>query len=147
LDPVPYHRNRNASAPVPGTIRSPSSLVVNRENKPTMSGGSIPRPPSSLSRTYGPPQQMPPRALSHNPKMDGRLDSSPGRKSDRLEDDDEASEYEDEPPVEMNSSPLSKRTITRPSSVLAMSGKAKRMSLLPVPVGGGRQSSLGMRIA
>ncbi|KAJ9608180.1 hypothetical protein H2200_007168 [Cladophialophora chaetospira] len=147
LDPVPYHRNRNASAPIPGTIRSPSSLVVNRENKPTMSGGSIPRPPSSLNRTHVSAQQMPLRSMSHNPKMESRLDSSPGRKPERFEDDEEASENEDEPPVELNSSPLSKRTITRPSSVLAMSGKGKRMSLLPVPVGSGRQSSLGSRIS
>lgn len=147
LDPVPYHRNRNASAPLPGTIRSPSSLVVHRENKPTMSGGAIPRPPSSLSRTYGSQQQMPLRAMSHNPKMEPRIDSSPGRKSDHLEADNDESEDEDEPPLELSSSPLSKRNITRPSSVLAMNGKGKRMSLLPVPVGSGRQSSLGMRMS
>jgi hypothetical protein len=146
LDPVPYHRNRNASAPIPGTIRSPSSMVVNRENKPTMSGGHIPRPPSSLSRSQG-SSQMPLRSMSHNPRMETRLDSSPGRKSDHLDDIEQESDNEDDRPAEPNSSPLSRRTITRPSSVLAMNGKAKRMSLLPVPVGSGRQSSLGSRMS
>ncbi|KIW73508.1 hypothetical protein PV04_01621 [Phialophora macrospora] len=146
LDPVPYHRNRNASAPVPGTIRSPSSIVVNRDNKPTMSGGSIPRPPSSLSRSYG-SSHVSLRSMSHNPISESRPDSSPGKRSDRLEGDDQESDNEEDHPVEPNSSPLSKRTITRPSSVLAMSGKGKRMSLLPIPVGNGRQSSLGSRIS
>lgn len=144
LDPVPYHRNRNVSAPVPGTIRSPSSIVVTREHKPTMTGGSIPRPPSSLNKSHS---QAPLRSMSHNPRMDNRLDSSPGKHSDVLEENDQFSENEDDQPMEPNSSPLSKRTITRPSSVLAMSGKGKRMSLLPVPVGSGRQSSLGTRIS
>ena len=142
MDPVPYHRNRNASVPNPGTIRSPSSLAVHRENRRTMTGGQIPRPPSSLSRSHG-PSQMPSRSMTHNPRMESRVNGSPERRSDRLEENEEASENEDDQPVGLGSSPLSKRTIARPSSVLAMSGKGKRMSLLPVPVGSGRQSSLG----
>ncbi len=146
LDPVPYHRNRNASAPIPGTIRSPSSIVFTRESKPAAGGGSIARPPSSLNRSYGSSQQLPLRSTSLNPRMDSRLDSSPDTKSRRVEDYDEASEGEDELVMEPHSSPLSKRAVNRPSSVMANNGKGgKRMSLLPVPVGG-RQSSLGMRI-
>jgi DNA repair ATPase RecN len=143
LDPVPYHRNRNASAPVPGTIRSPSSLAVHKEHKSTMSGGSIPRPPSSLNRNYS--SQVPLRSMSNNPRPENRLDSSPGKQTNLVEENEYASENEDELPNEPTSSPLSKRTITRPSSVLAMNGKAKRMSLLPIPKGSGRQSSLGSR--
>ena len=146
MDPVPYHKNRNASAPAPGTIRSPSSLVVNSQHRPTISGGSIPRPPSSLSRNHG-SSQVPLRSISQNPRSENRVDTSPGKKSSRLEEDDRVSESEDDHAMELSSSPLSKRTITRPSSVLAMSGKGKRMSLLPVPVGSGRQSSLGSRIS
>ncbi|OAL33703.1 hypothetical protein AYO20_07041 [Fonsecaea nubica] len=146
LDPVPYHKTRNSSAPAPGTIRSPSSLVVTNPNKAQMSGGAHQRPPSSLSRSYG-SSHVPLRSTSHNPRLDNRLEGSPRKNEDGSEENDRASENDEDQTTEPSSSPLSKRTITRPSSVMAMSGKAKRMSLLPVPVGSGRQSSLGSRIS
>ncbi|KIX05929.1 uncharacterized protein Z518_03903 [Rhinocladiella mackenziei CBS 650.93] len=147
LDPVPYHRGRNSSAPVAGTIRSPSSLAVHSHNKPTMSGVTVPRPSTSLSRSYGPSQGLPLRSIAHNSRVENRIESSIGESVADSEELDRASENEDDQITEPNSSPLSKRTITRPSSVLAMNGKGKRMSLLPVPVGSGRQSSLGSRIS
>lgn len=131
MDPVPYHRGRNSTAPVAGTIRSPSSLAVHSQNKPTMSGVT-PRPPSSLSRSHQTLRSIHP---------------SRGENARDYEENDRGSENEDDLITEPNSSPLSKRTITRPSSVLAMNGKGKRMSLLPVPIGSGRQSSLGSRMA
>lgn len=134
LDPVPYHRGRNTTAPT-GTIRSPSSLAVHSQQKPTMSG--MNRPPSSLSRSYGPSQTLPLRNTTHNSRVAGSLHS------DEM---DPPSDNEDDEITDPSSSPLSKRTITRPSSVMAMNGKNKRMSLLPVPKGSGRQSSLGTRI-
>lgn len=144
MDPVPYHRGRNSSAPT-GTIRSPSSLAVHSQQKPTMSG--VTRPPSSLSRSYHSTQTLPLRSIAPNPRADNRKDTRKREDSLDSDDMDRASENEDDQITEPNSSPLSKRTITRPSSVLAMNNKGKRMSLLPVPVGGGRQSSLGHRIS
>lgn len=149
MDPVPYHRGRNSSAPVAGTIRSPSSLAVHSHNKPTMSGVSLPRPPSSLNRSFG-SSQVPLRSIPHNARVENRLENMLGENtldSDDLDRTSEIENAEDDQVTEPNSSPLSKRTITRPSSVLAMSGKGKRMSLLPVPVGSGRQSSLGSRMS
>jgi hypothetical protein len=145
MDPVPYHRTRNASAPITGTIRSPSSLAVHSQNKPTMSGMTVPRPPSALSRSYGPSPGLPLRSITHGARLEN---GSTGDAQYGMEEADRLSENEEEDQItEPGSSPLSRRTITRPSSVLAMNGKAKRMSLLPVPVGSGRQSSLGSRIS
>ena len=72
LDPVPYHRGRNATAPA-GTIRSPSSLAMHARTSigSTTSNSHIPaRPPSALSRTYTPrpPQTIPRRTSSVLPK-------------------------------------------------------------------------------
>lgn len=144
MDPVPYHRGRNSSAPT-GTIRSPSSLAVHSQQKPTMSG--VTRPPSSLNRSYHSTQALPLRNIAPNPRADNRRETR--RREDSIDSDDldRASENDDDQITEPNSSPLSKRTITRPASVMAMNSKGKRMSLLPVPVGGGRQSSLGHRIS
>ncbi|EXJ89346.1 hypothetical protein A1O3_02413 [Capronia epimyces CBS 606.96] len=144
MDPVPYHRGRNSSAPAVGTIRSPSSVAVHSHNKPTMSGTTIPRPPSSLNRNHGPSTGQRLRPVGHQPRLESRL----GQSEADSEELDRMSDHEDDEMTEPNSSPLSKRTITRPSSVLAMAnGKGKRMSLLPVPVGSGRQSSLGSRMS
>ncbi|RVX69840.1 hypothetical protein B0A52_05674 [Exophiala mesophila] len=143
LDPVPYHRGRNSSAPT-GTIRSPSSLAVHSQQKPTMSG--MNRPPSSLSRSYGPSQTLPLRNTTHNSRVDLRCEGRHVPSSLHSDEMDPPSETEEDAITDPNSSPLSKRTITRPSSVMAMNGKNKRMSLLPVPKGSGRQSSLGTRI-
>lgn len=144
MDPVPYHRGRNASVPAGvGTIRSPSSLAVHSHYKPTMSGTPGSRPPSSLSRSYGPSAGLPLRSIGHYPRSISRI----GQREADSEDLERSSDVEDYHGTEPNSSPLSKRTITRPSSVLAMAnGKGKRMSLLPVPVSSGRQSALGTRL-
>lgn len=144
MDPVPYHRGRNSSAPT-GTIRSPSSLAVHSQQRPTMSG--VSRPPSSLNRSYHSTQALPLRNIAPNSRADNRRETR--RREDSIDSDDldRASENDDDQITEPNSSPLSKRTITRPASVMAMNNKGKRMSLLPVPVGGGRQSSLGHRIS
>ncbi|KAK5190133.1 hypothetical protein LTR92_009844 [Exophiala xenobiotica] len=148
MDPVPYHRGRNVSAPGVGTIRSPSSLAVHNQHKPTMSGMSISRPPSSLNRSYGRSAGFASRSLSHGPPSENQVNSRE-HSHPSVEDFDKSSDIgeEDDQVTEPNSSPLSKRTITRPSSVLAMSGKGKRMSLLPVPKSNGRQSSLGSRVS
>ncbi|EXJ95335.1 hypothetical protein A1O1_00455 [Capronia coronata CBS 617.96] len=145
MDPVPYHRGRNSSSPAVGTIRSPSSLAVHSYSKLAMSGSTVSRPPSSLSRSYGPSTGLPLRSITHNPRTISRI----GQSEAGSEELDRPSDHEEDDQVtEPNSSPLSKRTITRPSSVLAMAnGKGRRMSLLPVPVGSGRQSSLGSRMS
>lgn len=142
LGPLPYHRGRNSGTPAAGTIRSPSSLAVHSQNKPTMT-----RPPSSLNRSYGRTPGVPLRSVSHDPRMESGVEGRKESTLPELDDFDKSSEAGDDQATELNSSPLSKRTITRPSSVLAMNGKGKRMSLLPVPVGNGRQSSLGSRIS
>ncbi|KAL6244815.1 hypothetical protein RBB50_008343 [Rhinocladiella similis] len=146
MDPVPYHRGRNPSAPVVGTIRSPSSLAVHSQHRPTMSGVPPARPPSSLSRSYGRSTGISSRTFSHDSRIEHQAENrDPTLPS--VDDYEKFNDVEEEDQItEPNSSPLSKRTITRPSSVLAMNGKGKRMSLLPVPKGSGRQSSLGSRI-
>ena len=70
LDPVPYHRSRNVSAPQPGLIRSPSSMAMHNGNpKPTLAS-TIPRPPSSLNR--GPRASLPPRVSSLNARVESK---------------------------------------------------------------------------
>jgi len=155
MDPVPYHRGRNVTAPAAGTIRSPSSLAVHSQHKPTMSGVGIPRPPSALSRGYSShssPQSLPLRSIPYNSRVDVKpLDAEHEHeqeqhdkgKTSAMENEEEQDQLTSEP----GSSPLSRRTITRPSSVLARStSKGRRVSMLPVPVGSGRQSSLGTRV-
>ena len=94
--------------------------------------------------TTSPPREpLPLRTVSSNPKVERQSEDS----AIGLEADHEYDEQEDFDQVtEPGSSPLSRRNITRPSSVLDVGRKGKRVSLLPVPVGGGRQSSLGHRI-
>ena len=169
LDPVPYHRTRNVSAPHSGLIRSPSSMAMQNNYNVTPTTSNVPtlnRPPSSLSR--GPRATLPPRisslnvrpesspatavkpALRHEestgsepslPDMDGRSDPRSDVRSDAEED-----EALDQLTSEPGSSPLSRKTVTRPGSVMSGARGGKRMSLLPVPVGG-RSSSLGYRNA
>jgi hypothetical protein len=152
LDPVPYHRGRNVSAPQAGTIRSPSSMAVHSNHKPTMSNiptsntpSGIVRPPSALSRSTR--QTLPPRVSSLNSKMEQRPSEGVHSPEPEVE-QDSRNEYEDEEHDQITdpgSSPLSRKTITRPGSVAAGS-RGKRMSMLPLPVGG-RTSSLGHRAA
>ena len=172
LDPVPYHRSRNASAPQPGTIRSPSSMAMHGHGShsqtstisaiPTASPSStvsaIVGPPSALAR--GPKQSLPPRVSSLNARMEAKPVTAsmstatseegylPEHNQDRGQEN--RSEYDgeeqDEVTEEPGSSPLSRKTAMRPGSVAASgTGRGKRVSMLPVPVGG-RGSSLGFRV-
>ena len=70
LDPVPYHRGRTLTAPVPGTIRSPSSVVVHNNNGPTMTATShlLRCPPSSLSQVHAIRKPLPGRTSSEMPR-------------------------------------------------------------------------------
>ena len=170
LDPVPYHRNRNASVPQPGTIRSPSAMAMHNQQKasssalpiaaPSTTPSGIVRPPSALSR--GPRQSLPPRVSSLNVMQEKKSTSRPNEgykvvkpiiSSDEGHLPENDSEHEsrsffeeeqDQLTEEPRSSPLSKKTASRRGSEAATSRKAKRTSLLPVPVGG-RNSSLGQR--
>lgn len=142
---------------------------------PTISSIPTPnRPPSSLSRGVHvslPPrvsslgarleQQTPITTVKHEyqnhgqtlsigssgepslPDLDARSDVRSDFRSDGgLEDDETKDQLTSEP----SSSPLSRKTITRPGSQMATGRGGKRMSMLPVPVGG-RSSSLGHRNA
>ena len=176
LDPVPYHRSRNVSAPHSGLIRSPSSMAMQSSHKatPTTTTSNVPtlhQLPLSLSP--GPRATLPPRVSSLNvrsesspatavkygarhaqhaqgnsseptlPDLDARSDPRSDVRSDVEAEEDEAL---DQLISEPGSSPLSRKTITRPGSVMSGARGGKRMSLLPVPVGG-RSSSLGQRNA
>lgn len=144
MDPVPYHRSRTATASNLPTIRSPSSLAVRNENKSTITSIPVARPPSSLSRSFGGRQSLPLRTASHAKSSSGSEQAFPDadfepERANELEEDDQIGEP--------GSSPLSKKNITRPGSVQAMSQRGRRVSMLPVPVGSGRQSSLGHRLS
>jgi hypothetical protein len=153
LDPVPYHRQRNATAPVPGLIRSPSSMAMHSASKAAVAS-TIPRPPSALSRA--PRASLPPRMSSLKARVDPAKSQhvrEPSLPHSDLEDQENrtsfSNDYNDEHDESLDqitdpgSSPLSRKTITRPGSQMASRG-GKRMSMLPVPVGG-RTSSLGYR--
>jgi hypothetical protein len=149
MDPVPYHRGRNITAPVPGTIRSPSS-TYKPSSRPTTSSttasGHGIRPPSALSYTYTPRQSMPLRQSSERPRPSHRSeDSAIDLEADDLENEAEQAEMLDE----LESSPtLRPATLARPGSPMATGGKGKRTSMLPVParISSGRVSSLGNRL-
>ena len=147
LDPPPSsNRSRSVSSHHPGTIRSPSAMAMNTARKASMSTIPALRSPSSLSRS--PRQSLVPRMSSINARLDAGpvLDepSLPEQDFEQENADSVISEEQDQLISEPGSSPLSRKTIARPGSVLS-SGRGKRMSLLPVPVGGGRTSSLGFR--
>ncbi|ETN39470.1 uncharacterized protein HMPREF1541_05694 [Cyphellophora europaea CBS 101466] len=145
LDPPPYHRNRNVSAPHPGTIRSPSSLAMHSSQKSSISAIPTPRPPSALNRSRG--QSIASRMSSINARLDSRGSMDEPVLPDLELDQENRSEVLDEELdqviSEPSSSPLSRKTVTRPGSVMG-SGRGKRVSMLPLPVGG-RNSSLGFR--
>lgn len=147
LDPPPYHRSRNVTAPHPGTIRSPSSLAMHNNQKPGTSAIPSPRPPSALSRSSR--QTLPPRLCSISARLDsqGSMEepSLPELDVDQENAGDVLEEELDQLTSEPSSSPLSRKTATRPGSVMAGS-RGRRISMLPVPVGG-RTSSLGVRPA
>ena len=149
LDSFPTPRTRNVSAPQPGTIRSPSSMAVLSNSKYHASAApAIPRPPSSLSR--GPKATLPPRISSlksshaREPSLPKSEDDYEGTSLLSTDGDSAYAESQDVvPDTNLNSSPLSRKTVTRPGSQMAGS-RGKRMSMLPVPVGG-RTSSMGFR--
>lgn len=151
LGPVPYSKSRNNSHPLSNTIRSPSSLA-NRTSiileTPPMA-----RPPSSL-RSSRMASGLPQRAASPihhaatSPQMnslDAMIKSSPREVQRDMsitsedasipnDEDPEADSPDDERSTELASSPLSRKTITRPPSS-ASSARGKRVSMLPVPRG------------
>jgi Yeast cortical protein KAR9 len=149
LDPVPYHRGRNASAPQPGTIRSPSAMAIHGSQRPTKTAMPVATPPSTSALSRSTRQALPPRISSLNARMEqkhvpeeGYLPANDPEQENRSDmDDGEELDQLTEP----GSSPLSRKTVTRPGSVAA-SSRGKRMSMLPLPVGG-RTSSLGHRAA
>jgi hypothetical protein len=135
LDPVPYHRGgRSATAPVPGTIRSPSSAAVHSNGRPTMTGGSqLPkRPPSSLSQVHTGRKSLPARTSSAVPRSPIKIeDSGIDMRSDDYEEEDELG-------LEPSSSPLIRpKMAQRPHTTTAASPstsvKGRRISMLPVP--------------
>ncbi|KAK5946565.1 hypothetical protein PMZ80_000708 [Knufia obscura] len=156
LAPVPYSKSRNNATPTPGTIRSPSSLANIPSSIDAMQHA---RPPSSLRssrpsigilqraaspacHTGSSPMhsldevvRTPPRysvdgtAADSEMELPGAPSSATGR---------EESPEEDRT-TELGSSPLSRRTITRPPS--SVGSRGKRVSMLPVPRGM-RSSSL-----
>ena len=134
LDPVPYHRGRTATAPVPGTIRSPSSVAVHNNGRPTMTGVShLPRrPPSSLSHVHTATRPLANRISSEMPRSTPKSeDSGMDMHSDDY-DEDEEEELDPEP----SSSPLTRPKLApRPETTtgLSMAAHGKRGSMLPVP--------------
>lgn len=160
LAPVPYSKSRSTATSVPGTIRSPSSLA-NRASVVAVTSQPV-RPPSSLRSSRNgtgiPQRAASPIYSAASPPMNS-LDAvirTPPRKSmdstttdkDDIElpqiasiDHDQDLESPDEDrATELGSSPLSRKTVTRPPSSAA-SSRGKRMSMLPVPRGT-RSSSL-----
>ena len=133
LDPVTYHRGRNATAPVPGTIRSPSSVAVHTNGRPTMTSAShLPRrPPSSLSQMHTVRKPLPARTSSEilrsPPKTE---DSGIDMHSDDYDDEEEC------PGPELSLSPLVRpKMAPRPETTtgVSTSAKGKRVSMLPIP--------------
>ncbi|RMZ90731.1 hypothetical protein DV736_g2054, partial [Chaetothyriales sp. CBS 134916] len=157
LDPVPHHRGRNPIAHQHGLIRSPSSMAMHNNQSKSTPTNATPPLPSSLSRTPHP--SISPRVSSLNSRLEPKSHhfhelSLPQTDVDDHENRSKTSHDHDHSPdddldenhdqiTDPGSSPLSRKTITRPGSQMA-SPRAKRMSLLPVPVGG-RTSSLGFR--
>ena len=149
LDPVPFHRGRNATVPVPGTIRSPSSAAVHNNVRPTMTGAShLPRrPPSSLGQAHSARKPLPARTSSEMPGSPPKTeDSGIDMHSDDYDEDGE------DLGLELSSSPLARpKMAPRPQTTTAVgtSVKGKRVSLLPVPsyakVKNGIDSVLGER--
>jgi hypothetical protein len=141
LEPPAYARSRSVSQHHPGTIRSPSAMAMTGGRKLSASHIPTPRSPSALSRS--PRQSLVPRMSSINARLELDEPSLPELEVEQENRSDILDEEQDQLISEPGSSPLSRRTITRPGSVLS-SGRGKRMSMLPLPVGG-RTSSLGNR--
>ena len=133
VDPAPFHRGRNATAPVPGTIRSPSSAAVHNNVRPTMTSAShLPRrPPSSLSQAHSARIPFPTRTSSEMPRSPPKTeDSGIDMHSDDYDEDEE------DLGLGLSSSPLARPKMTprsQTTTAVSTSTKGKRASLLPVP--------------
>ena len=132
LDPVPYHRGRNATAPVPGTIRSPSSVAVHSNGRPTMTGAShLPRrSPSSLGQVRTATKVGLVRTCSEMPRSPPKTeDSGIDMHSDDFDEEEDLQ-------LEPSSSPLIRpKLASRPETTtgVSRSAKGRRISMLPVP--------------
>lgn len=162
LGPVPYSKSRAVSTPGPGTIRSPSSLA----NRPyTTNATSQPARPASSLRSSRNSSGLPQRSASpafqpiHGSNVNkanavGRtpprhsntkseVEDQENRESVVTDEDQDLESPEEDRTTDIGSSPLSRRTITRPPSSAA-SSRGKRLSMLPVPRGT-RSSSIGLK--
>ena len=149
-DPVPYHRGRNMTAPVPGTIRSPSSTYFQSTSRPmpssTLTSGDRAHSPSVVGRTYAPRQ---PRSMHRSSETsrpshkseDSAIDLDADHLEEETDDADVSDEFDASPTVRPVAPP-------RPNSSMGMGGRGKRTSMLPVParVSSGRGSSFGTRV-
>lgn len=158
LAPVPYSKSRSGATPTPGTIRSPSAATARPALHSTATTPA--RPPSSLRSTRN--TSLPIRAASPNYQssvpmhnLDAYVQTPPRISQDSNRSGSQEMELpqitptdheqdqespEDDRTTELTSSPLSRRTVTRPPSSVG-SARGKRMSMLPVPRGT-RSSSL-----
>lgn len=139
VDPLPYHRGRNITAPAHsspylGTIRSPSSVAVHNKTKPTMN-----RAPSSLANQR-------PSSKGSSSRTNAPIPTDEPEIEDAVDDDLDIDLHE-----ELNSSPSVRPKLLPPQRSGSVAGK--RVSMLPLPTSktkgttpnGGRESSLGMR--
>ena len=162
LAPVPYPKSRNNQQPQGATIRSPSSVAYHLATPLSSNTGSLPVRPSSALRSTrtasGLPRAASPSYFSasspltnieatvQTPRKSMDSSNTDGEEYDlplMLRHDSDSNQEnelpEDDRSVEMGSSPLSRRTITRPPS--SVGSRGKRLSMLPVPRGT-RSSSL-----
>lgn len=162
LGPVPYSKSRAINTPGAGTIRSPSSLA----NRPYVTSAmSQPARPASSLRSSRLSSGLPQRSSSpafqsaqstssnkttivnhtpvrqFNPRQD--MEDHEYKESVTTDEDHDVESVEGDKSTDIGSSPLSRRTVTRPPSSAA-SSRGKRLSMLPVPRGG-RSSSIGFK--
>lgn len=165
LGPVPYSKSRAISTPGPATIRSPSSMAnrsygINSLSQPVRPASSLrsSRLSSGLPQRSSSPAFQSPQ--SSNVGQPNPVIQTPTRQSNpRQEPDDQeykefvaagedqdlesTEEDKEDRSTDIGSSPLSRRTVTRPPSSAA-SSRGKRLSMLPVPRGA-RSSSIGYK--
>lgn len=150
LDPLPYHRGRNLTAPTHssshlGTIRSPSSAAVHGKSKPT-----ITRPPSSSAHHNSSFQSLAPplrgSASTRVMNLDRGYDAGEEGIDEDMDPDLEHQLDDESAPTP----PARPKPASRPGSVAAK----RRLSMLPIPTSkitasptSGRESSLGNRPA
>lgn len=156
LAPVPYSKSRSMGTPGLGTVRSPSSLA----SRPyAVSAPSYPARPASALKSSRNNSSIAQRAASPAPQTTnlnassktpprGRnaradVEDQDSRESVVTDDDQDVGSPEEDRSIDLGSSPLSKRTVTRPPSSAA-SSRGKRLSMLPIPRGA-RSSSLGYK--